>query len=222
MSAILSLAGPDTVYLLTDGAGYDSDGVVRCIGRKVRIASKARLAVATRGFKGIGDLWAEKLTALADRVGVDDMLLALPLILAEMELEPRSIQREQPVEVVLAGWSPAIGAFHRMFRTYGENAFELTSPAALFYGGQMSNDPRTFLLPPLPGEGAEAWMRRGGLAVMQACRSQLGRNPSGDVGFLCIGGQIDLTTISADRVTVETIHTWPDRIGEKIVPELAA
>ncbi|MFB2553714.1 hypothetical protein [Ensifer soli] len=88
MSAVISIAGPDAAFMLTDGAGYDDDGVVRTLGYKVVTAADVPLAVNTRGISGTGKALARQICALADRVGVDRFLEILPRVLDELRDDP--------------------------------------------------------------------------------------------------------------------------------------
>ncbi|MDX3928701.1 MAG: hypothetical protein QHC90_23210 [Shinella sp.] len=221
MSAFLSFVAADAAYVLTDGASYDATGVVREIGRKVRLARKAPVAIASRGDKRVGDLWAEHLCAFADVRGVDALVAALPAILGGIarDAEMRAaMSGQQATEVLMAGVAKD-GPFHRVFRTVGDSAYVAETPDPLFYAGQLETDPTNFVPRPQPGESAEAWILRGGVAILEACRSQSGLLPSGEVGFFAIGGQIDLTTITTDFSRIETLKVWPeDVVGQKIVP----
>lgn len=227
MSAVLSLATPDAAFMLTDGAAYNQAGVVHAIGRKVTIAKAVPFAVATRGHRTLGAEFAGMLCDGVDKFGVDLFLERLTEYFEIWRYDPRMrslTAGERMIEVVLAGWSESRGGFHLKFRSDYENAFRIEQPDALQYSGPMDTDPREFLLIPEPGTFTPAgWLRRGGLDFMEACRGQLGKfHYGGGEPFYAIGGQCDLTSITADGVTVETLRIWPDVVGEKIDPERRA
>ena len=222
MSAIFSLATPGAVYMITDRAGYDTDGVVQYLGGKVSASIKP-LAIVTRGDVRIGEHWRRHLLALVHDKGIHGALAMLPGILERMSADPalRAAQSgEHYVEVTITGWSPACGGFHLRFDTADWRVKELDAAA---YAGPMDADPREYFVYPNDGETPEAWMRRGGVAMMEAFRSQRGRDKEGhSAECFWIGGGLDFTIIDRDGVRTETILEWPDVVGEKIDPQRAA
>jgi hypothetical protein len=207
--------------MLTDGAGYNSDGVIKWLGRKVEVAKSVPFAVATRGPADLGNQMRRFLCDSVDRFGIDAFMDRMPEFLSDMQARPEIAEAlvANPMEVVMAGFSPARGAFRLKFETHGENAYVLREPDTVEYGGPLDTDPTPFVRLLEPGETAESWIRTGGLAFMEACRHQIGTSLDGSREFYAIGGQIDLTIVAADGVTVETLRTWPeDVIGEKIEP----
>lgn len=51
-------------------------------------------------------------------------------------------------------------------------------------------------------------------AIMAAQRKQTHDTGAGPLH--CVGGSCELATVSADGIAIETLHTWPDRLGERI------
>lgn len=225
MSAVLSVGVPGAVYLLTDGAGYNSEGVIKWLGCKIEVAKTVPFAVTTRGPAELGVEMKRFLCESVDRFGVEAFLDYLPVFLKDMQARPEIAEglAATPMEIVMAGVSPARDAFRFKFETHGEHAFELREPDPVEYGGPMDTDPTPFVRMLKPGETAESWIRTGGLAFMEACRHQIGASSDGSREFCAIGGQIDLTIVTADGVTTETVRTWPeDVIGSKIEPRRMA
>lgn len=225
MSAILSVGAPGAAYLLTDGAAYTSDGTIRWLGRKVEVAKTVPFAVTTRGPADLGIQMKRFFCESVDSFGIDAFVDSMPEFLSELQARPGIAEAlaAKPMELVMAGFSPARGAFRLKFRTVGDKAFALQDLDVIEYAGPLDTDPTPFVRPLDPGETAESWVRCGGLAFMEACRHQIGASPDGSQEFYAIGGQIDLTIVSADGVTVETLRTWPeDIIGSKIEPRQVA
>lgn len=224
MSAVLSMGVPGAVYMLTDGAGYDSEGVIRWLGRKVQTAKLVPFAVTTRGPAELGDQMKSFVCSSVDKFGLDAFIDYMPQFLSDMQARPEITEALAcaPMEVVMAGFSPARGAFRLKLVTHGEHAFQLKEPDVVEYGGPMDTDPTPFVRMLKPGDTAESWIRTGGIAFMEACRHQLGLSPDGSRSFCAIGGQIDLTIVTEHGVTVETLRTWPDVIGDKIEPKRMA
>ncbi|MFB2553915.1 hypothetical protein [Ensifer soli] len=100
----------------------------------------------------------------------------------------------------------------------------MTVPEALFFGVPLSEDfdPPSWVAA-RPGERPDAWVRRVGADLLEIFRSHRGAGADGRaVEWHCVGGHVDLTVIRQDGVTTERLRTWPDTIGERIVPERVA
>lgn len=67
-------------------------------------------------------------------------------------------------------------------------------------------------------ENLPNYFRTVGVEIMQRAREQKSTSPWWSGWAHVVGGQIDMTVVSASGVTVETIHRWDDKIGELIDP----
>ncbi|WP_421580089.1 hypothetical protein [Shinella sp. M31] len=190
MSAVLSFVTPDAAYVLTDRAAYDDNGVVRAVHCKVAASEKHPVVVATRGDVRLGDHWDTHLISLIDKIGPLAVQAKLPDVLAALRdnTTVRVSHAERLVEVLVAGWTE-LGGFHVRFNTRDWRIEELD---AFAYGGPMDCDPIDLMERvglPQAGDTPESWTRRAGVAVMEAFRSQRGRNADGSVSdWFAIGG----------------------------------
>ncbi|WP_275783118.1 hypothetical protein [Pararhizobium gei] len=225
MSAILSVATPEAVYLLTDGATYDRDGVVHSISCKVTAARTVPFVVATRGDKAQGDRFDAWISEGADRFGIEDILAALSAKMPQWRKSEEfraAVSGENMVEVTLAGWTEQRGGFCLRFSTEGDDAFEMVSLDLADYAGPFDGGDLSWIRMPEHGENPETWIRTQGLEMMEHFRSHLGKSVAGWPQFYGIGGQCDLTTVTAEGAHTETLRTWPDVVGEKINPDRKA
>lgn len=64
------------------------------------------------------------------------------------------------------------------------------------------------------GDVAELEPRGAAKAIMSAQRKQTHETGAGPLH--CVGGKCQLATVSATGVDIETLHAWPDRLGQRI------
>ncbi len=228
MSAMISFAQGDLAFVLTDRAGYDSEGVVRQIGRKITVADPLPFAVATRGDKAMGSVFSSHIVVGVRRFGIDLFLDEFGGWLESLGNNPdirTATAGQKTVEVLIAGWSAARGAFHFTVRTDGDDAFKLVTPGNMFFGVPLDVEPTVadFEMP-LPGEDLMKWAIRTGADTMEFFRRQKGilAYDHSAPGFYGVGGGVDLTIITPAGAHTETLRIWPDVVGETIDPERKA
>ncbi|MCO6178813.1 hypothetical protein [Ciceribacter sp. RN22] len=228
MSMFISIAYPDAVRMLTDGATYDLDGTLKKIGCKVHAHDTLPIAITGRGSLEMIDNFRDLLFAVATEQGtVDDFLKAIPATLdAAREKIDGRMHPTQHCEVVIAMWSETTGAQHRYFITtefagYSDvPRFHLHTPS-WFFDAAPALAPENF-------EIVKSWVMQAGPDFPARCGAdavELWRRtpvshpstPKGPKGFI-IGGQVDLTVISRKGVTTRTLRQWDDEIGRKIDP----
>lgn len=222
---MISFAQGDLAFVLTDRATYDTDGVVRQIDRKIAVADSLPLAVATRGDMAMGAIFSSHILDGVRRFGIDLFLDEFGGWLESLGSNPdirASTAGQKTVEVLLAGWSPARGAFHLTVRTDGDDAFKLVTPGNMFFGVPLDVEPTAadFEMP-LPGEPLMKWAIRTGADLMEFFRRQKGvlAYDHSAPGFYGVGGGVDLTIITPVGAHTETLRVWPDDVvGEKIRP----
>ena len=225
MSAVISYRGSDEVIILTDGAVYDEDHRLLTVERKVTISDKAPLAIASRGNKPCTDLLERKIIEACERWGVDDGLDAIRDSLPQWaEMLPKNDFKFK-AQLLIAGFSESLGAQHWFMQTEdGPDlpAFELHDvTGSIYYGinGPAANciaDGR--IRRPWPGEAPFDYFRTVGVDIMQLAREQKTTSRWWPGSAHLVGGQIDMTVISARGSQVATIHRWDDKVGEKINP----
>lgn len=234
MSGFLSVKHRDCIQILTDGAAYDDKHRLAKVSRKVFHARNMPIAVTSRGQAGIGDWLSQRICDLADKQGsVDVVLDALPRIVQILKAAAGDFLtgEENAIEVLVAGWSETKGPRHCVFRTRSVDSWHVTwevieMPEREISGGiavstsellpwmaQFGLTPAT-AMEKLDGDPANMFRRYG--AEMAECWRR--HMVPGLSNVFLIGGQVDLTEIRPEGVTVTTLRTWPDKIGEKINP----
>lgn len=227
MSAIISCEAAGAVTILTDGAAYDPDHRLVSIGRKVEISRQPPVVVATRGHMAFGDYVAKGIVKLVTDKGFDAAMASLDDWMDHFA--PRD-DRHDRIEVLVAGVSEEHGPRHLVFTNVqcrGTGAFEplkLIHPGHSHYGiasdGRLDGIAEIGIRKPLPGEHPYEYFSTFGARIMEFYRRIPIRSfadPEKDPAHI-IGGQVDLTVLTANDVFTATIHRWPDKIGEKIDP----
>ena len=229
MSGIFTVAGPDSVWLYTDGAGTNPDGSLAWIGSKILLMPEWPGAVATRGVGALPWMlrlaWAQDVPSLndaLDRVVGDALAIGGHLVLNGYH-DPLNW------EVVLAGWSHRREAFE-VWDVFGRSPPDWTEeqcreapPLTL---RQMKGTTASW---PVPDETIlkTLWpSNQGGLLpadmavpVMEAIRRKTYPMPgAASAEYHAVGGFIQETGIGRDGLSTSIIHRWPDRIGERIDP----
>lgn len=215
MSLLNLIVQPDCAYIITDSGHYDvtRGGVVTRLGLKSMILEDQRLIVATAGELQCKHL-APLLSTLKN-VGQDELVEMLPEI-ARAAVETFKIGMMSTV--VFAGYSPARGsAFGGAFLTaahggpspFPERDYQILARSAL-------------LLPPVPGMPLAPLSRpsafnpyTNAMAIIEQQRRFDFSSPGLEVGC-CITGDIDLVGVRMEGFEIETLHTYPATIGEKV------
>ncbi|MEN3209812.1 hypothetical protein PUR23_07105 [Methylorubrum populi] len=229
MSGIFTVAGPDSVWIFTDGAGCNPDGSVAWIGSKILLMPEWPGAVATRGVGALPWMlrlaWASEVSSLdtaLERVVADALAIGGHLV-ANGYHDPLNW------EIVLAGWSDQRAAFE-VWDVFGRNAPDWTEeqcctapPLTL---RQLKGTTASW---PVPDEAIlkSLWPSTSGgltpaemaLPVMEAVRRKTyPMPPSKENEYHSVGGFIQETGIGHDGISSSIIHRWPDVIGERINP----
>lgn len=229
MSGIFTVAGPESVWIYTDGAGCHSDGSVAWVGSKILLMPEWPGAIATRGIGALP--WMLRLAWSAEVPSLD---AALERVVADAlaiggELALNGYPDPLNWEIVLAGWSDRRGAFE-VWDVFGRNAPEWTEEQCR---AEPALRPRqlkgTTAAWPVPDEAIlkSLWPSTGSglspaemaLPVMEAMRRKPYATPHfRGVEQHAIGGFIQETGIGHDGISTSIIHRWPDVIGERINP----
>jgi hypothetical protein len=223
MSGTLSMASSEAVVIFADSAVYTHDHVLLGLARKVAVSNRLPLVIATRGNFAFGEVVSQMIIGAAEEVGFDQMLVQLEADLQRFESAKR-------LEVLIAGCSETDGPVHRRFCNWqqpgsGLAPLTLVDPGPIYLG--LNSDGRPNGLKdmgiPAPREG-EFWqthMARHALQVFEFFRRIPVPIDPDDVNTErahLIGGHLDMTIVGRDQVTVRRMHTWPDKVGERIEP----
>jgi hypothetical protein len=229
MSAFISIASPDMSVLITDGATYDRNGIVTRLGSKVTLCPTVSLAVTTRGNAQVGQALADVICREAGKSGAAVVIDQLQSF-ANLVREAHGTQLEgaNEVQVLVAAYVPGRGGVHRFFSTAsGSAGFEIEpyvviEPPAEFIAGPYLDEAvqeADGIPMMLPHETMAGYFGRVGVDFMEAMR----RIPAEGAGYdgkrFVIGGQCDLTTLTADGAKTKTVRVWPeDHVGFAIDP----
>lgn len=224
MSAIVAYEAPQVSFVFTDGAVYDVEGRLTRLNRKVTVSDKIPLAIASRGNAKLGKMLVE---GLLERVEADGFDKAVSLFEAEMPDLVETIDRAGSLfhtQVLMAGISETHGVRNVFFQIPGSDKWP---------SGKFHHQPDFFtglncaegltldqmgVRPVRTGDTIFGWVRDAGLAMMEFARKNPQPSPYFEELFSSTGGHVDMTTVTAKGVKVETIHRWNDTVGELIDP----
>lgn len=217
MSAVIVVLQSDAGYLLGDAATYHGDGRVAAFRSKVWAASNISAAFTTRGlFNAWSDLRLRMVAATA--TDADDLFAKLHGVVVSEEATHRKRQPSYPqhnVEVTGVIWRDGAAVGFQI----SETAFGHYNPVKLgaIYGAPQPEDISELGKPLATVADIEALtMPDDGLALMEMQRRALHETWEGRAHI--VGGWCDCATVSAAGVSLETLHTWDDKIGERIQP----
>lgn len=229
MSAFFCVTDNKAAVLVTDGAGYDDNGVIMTLCRKITLSKNVPFAVTTRGAHEIGLWYQQYLCELADKGGVQYALKIFEDILPSMQPDPD-----------LGG----MDFLHFHIAAFCDRDGPCQFSANNIPGGlAQGKEPQYTMMPrkgiygagtPVtgdllrsngigeikPGEALSDFFIRHCGDIMEAMRQVPGTTvrPDGSQIQFLVGGQVDLTVVTSEGATVTTVRTWPDRIGSKIEP----
>jgi hypothetical protein len=224
MSAFYARIGAGRVDLLTDAGSWRDDGRLAAIVDKVWKAETVPLAVTGRGRSGTLARVAQVIIDLADGLGKVD--LAINMLQDGLS---RVIDTEDDVRlnVVVAGISETAGPKIFYFTTAQEDTddadltpFTLHDMGSECRGG-LDVTPAGLAMVGLTNAmiAADDFCAMHGAKLFEAGRRVLSEpKPYLPASIYPVAGRCDLTVIRAEGVTARTLHTWPDKIGEKVDP----
>lgn len=222
MSAFYAVVRDDKIEMLTDGAVYEDDGTLTAIKRKVWYSDKIPMAITGRGASKAVELMAFAFL-LTDVVGsVDNTIDGITKALEKLA-EKAAATDVQPavIEMLVAAISETRGPMLLYASNANAYGFDWLEPYKLYdVGAEWGGG----AIPDVSGLDGSDGLRNCGAELFSRMRRIPGPNPAKpDLPEVYgIGGHVDLTTITANGVTVERLVEWPDVIGRKIEPELVA
>lgn len=212
MTAVNLITTPTVGYLSADAAIWNADGTVREIASKLIVAKEAKTAVAARGIFSQGHLHR----ALGRQKSLEALMVAAEQFAqtntarvardrawtgwaADIEIYGVSWHEGGPVSWVVSE------AYREPMRVTGLTySPDVDLSAAV--GAQIGSSAEFSALDP----------RLAFLGLMTAQRRLTIQTTAG--GMHCVGGRCELAIVTQNGVTVETLATWPDRIGRMIAP----
>jgi hypothetical protein len=227
MSALASMVGKDFIKILTDGAIYTPDGVLVDVRRKVWTSEVVPLAVTGRGATDPVEDLATGCVLYADaKASFDEAMQRVQEALDRGAARLASGQRaKNDVELVFAGYSETEGFVQYLCASHdrhaGLPAWKLQRADDLVVAGPVVSPAELRAMEIDPERLRDAdFFDRHGADILEVMRKKKGPNPvHPELSELYgIGGQCDLTTITAEGATTRTLRTWPDKIGERIDP----
>ena len=227
MSALVMVCKSDRVELLSDAALYDPiTGAVGAIHSKLAPLPEFNCVMSGRG--PIPVMWITAYVAGLSSTTFDDVVANFDAIRAEAATYNNGdVPAEEwaQSDIGLIGWSESRDR-PEGYISRGNRVSEIAvatkslSPCdvGVFAGGSVdvANGFIDGVRESPDGFDAEI----DGAAIMELLRSEA--LPLGDAhdAFFghCVGGYVELATVTRTGVTVRTIHEWPDAIGKPIRP----
>lgn len=237
MTAISAIRRSDGIYLLTDGAVYNSEGVILKIAPKVLMFPQCPAALAVRG----SELVAQNLLSLQVEgfANFDELLEYLPIGLRV------ATELAQPIaqfglgggraEVVACGWSKERGrpeiwvVSNRDTKVIGQDggltdiaAFEATESLTPYLGVEPPKELAEefgFGLPENPDEfdpfrHGVAWMHC--LRRMDGDEEHFPHEAQTLASLSTVGGFVQMTTLYQSGLDSRIVLRWPDKVGQAI------
>ncbi|MEQ1954427.1 hypothetical protein [Mesorhizobium sp. CN2-181] len=223
MTAFLSVQFPKSVELLADSAAYDEDGNVVGFERTIRTAKQVPLAIAVRGASRFALLFADGLCRQADQHGIDVFLQAAAVVAERIEDEVR--HEDQNFDLAIGAFSPTRGPCHFRVHTYptlpGFPAFRLNEMDTFVAAGTMFDPQELVRLGIWPVRGnPSVWAKTRAGEIFDIMRVRKGEPLPDTIGAprYCIGGTVELASITAEGVTVTRVRDYGDKVGSAIDP----
>lgn len=230
MTLALSSLGSATVTILSDAAIYDADGVVTALRSKIHCSPSIPLVVAPIGFAEGGDQVANAIIGLSGCGSFDTTILLAARVIASLAM--LEIPEQGHFAIMIAGISESRGPCHFVAFTRSPEpdvfpSFELCDPGTTEAGNGVQLDASDLeavgMTEAAMRSASGSLIRTFALPLAEAMRAKKSTNfmaPSEAVKHI-VGGWLELTTITNAGVKIDRITTWPDVIGQKIVPSAA-
>lgn len=236
MSAFVSKVYPDCIQILTDGAIYDDQGVIRLLAPKAWLSKKLPVAITNRSMHWeFASHASQTLIRVADQCDtVNDFVEAARLIFRRMKDElGKHPEVNSTTEFLIACHSESLGFCNMYARTakVSGSALPLDGNYEPFTLVRAADDilaaPHGTIQgrPELAAIGREIMASSAGMVRRGADLFELFRQEKAAVDVMpelgrlyAVGGRVDLITVTAKRAEMRTLRTWPDKIGEAINP----
>jgi hypothetical protein len=230
MTAINTVRQSDAVHIISDGAFCNDDGVILEIGPNAFPLPHFPAAVAIRGAThflpfliyrlcrdcGSFDELLSKIVGAALEVHV-----SFPMMLGTLGFGNVA----PDFDLVVAGWSTARGKPESYIVTSRPH-----EPSHAGKGWQIVDLPEVLIAPPVnelqakavgwtvPMSAGEFRPDNDGLKLLEAQRlsANLPRKELGSPRRHSVGGFVQLTTITRQKLQIEILHRWSDKVGQRL------
>ena len=217
MTAMNVWIKPEAGYIACDGASYAvADGRVLYVREKVTVLDGLCMAFGTMGLCNADDLVKQmERFPLGTQAEVK---FALPRALRAVWEEntarfPFLSEETLAIGLKAVCWNRAANkAEVSVLGTHEKYTMEGQNPWTLYTG-------ESSILHPDLEDGAgfsEIDPETGALGVLERQRRNVTMDALDGTPFCIVGGVATLYRVSAEGVTKRTLHTWPDKIGERI------
>ena len=213
MSAIAMFTATDgsSIHLITDGAYYDAEGRVRAIKSKVTTCDRLRMAVAVTGNVDSGTVARHLASATTQR----EALQLVPSITSNLHAANAYLWPHDGdawhlhLMLFVATWTEERGAEGWVCASGPEWLGDGYKPGTLAGVSELSSPPisDSAWLAHDPEQGA-----RRVLTEQRFCTDAHN-------GQCCVGGFGEMATVDAIGVRTVRLIEWPDKVGERIVPQ---
>lgn len=245
MSAFIHLVRDDCIEIVIDGALYDTDGRLMGVKRKAIAIPEVPMAIWGRGADAIVGTLSHLVNItmpildFAGQASFDNVMKRI-----ELDMAPKLREKTEAAggipdgahsEVLVAGFSDAIGPCVAVMRTFGIEYDHGPDGKEYLAPWKFYRLPAYWAAGPDIAQDIEAmgltWddlcrdgLRPYALDLMTAMRKRKDVNPlvAGDTPIHGVGGHCQFVAISRDDARSEILHDWHDPIGELIDPFRAA
>lgn len=218
MSAMTATACADGVILLTDAAFYNQHtGVLTGFARKAWQVPRIGAAYSSRGFAGAFKLF-ELACAAVPYSSWDEFVQRLDTVWSAFDQFSQAAAPGYFAQIMICGISESRDRSEILWRTnqpkgqYGLDPFQ----TFVWTDGTVSFGLNTDAF------GPEFNPVTDGISAFEIARAEVADLSCGEsiVPVLghAVGGWMDQTLITRHGIETQTVHTWPDAIGEPIQP----
>jgi hypothetical protein len=213
MSAFYALKFPDHIELLTDGAFYTPDGTLTDIKRKVWTSKRHPVAITGRGSEAV-EAFAIVMNFHADMVDSVDAAITEWQAMLDRQRDRREYRPFELIACVISETDGPMILYAANMDVHGSGyePWTLVDAGSEIGGGPVVDTDGLDGSEGLHSLGAELFDR------MRQVRCPNPADPAAPEVH-GIGGHVDWTAVKANGCIADRLHTWPDVVGEKIVPE---
>jgi hypothetical protein len=203
--------------MLSDTAGYDDNGVIRCFSPKVITLPHMGTVVAARGHVDIVQ-WAAD--TVAEFPSLDEVVQECPPALCAGWRQILDATPAASMDLVVMGWSTTMGQIKCYAATADSGFVFADAPVYLAPIPDEAAMIAAGLLVPGHGIAFQNGVHEVLLKIMELQRAEpmpFNKATPERLGHV-IGGHAILTVIDRETIIQKVIRRWPDKIGQLISP----
>ena len=233
MSSIIIIQQTDAVHLISDGAGYDNEGVVQRVASKIHSLPLANCIYASRGCTWTEDALAVMMACYSS---FDEIATELPDFL--LRLKSAAVAAgvaviDRTFIVTVAGWSDALQKWAAVVYSSWDKCDPHDVDGLSFIEGYETCRPilasTICCAPPVEelalGRPVESQSEvdaidpvQDGITLIEVQRARPLLISEAHARYV-VGGFAELGSVSAAGIDRRVIKEWPDKIGAHILPE---